>query len=52
MDQLQKAGWPATNVGIDQNHARVRLSDDTERQLSLRSESYRGSPVRWLRRSV
>jgi hypothetical protein len=44
MDQLQKAGGPATSVGIDQNRARVRLSDDAERQMSLRSESYRGSP--------
>jgi len=25
MDQLQKAGGPATSVGIDQNRARVRL---------------------------
>jgi hypothetical protein len=44
MDQLQKAGEPATSVGIDQNRARVRLSDDAERRLSLRGETYRGSP--------
>src|SRR3954466_10110668 len=25
MDQLQKAGGPATSVGIDENRARVRL---------------------------
>jgi hypothetical protein len=25
MDQLQKAGGPATSVGIDQNRPRVRL---------------------------
>jgi hypothetical protein len=25
MDQLQKAGGPATSVGIDQNRAEVRL---------------------------
>jgi hypothetical protein len=25
MDQLRKAGGPATSVGIDQNRARVRL---------------------------
>ena len=45
MDQLQKAGGPATSVGINRNRARVRLFfDDAERQLSLCSDSYRGSP--------
>ncbi|MER8820475.1 hypothetical protein NKH70_11740 [Mesorhizobium sp. M0991] len=37
MDQLQKAGGPATSVGIDQNRARVRL-------FLMTPKSYRGSP--------